>query len=95
MEITTDLVEHLATLSRLEFNSEELENFKHEFASTLEQVDKIENANVDNVDIKEEMLDAKTQLRQDDGSNCLNVKDVTKNAPHSLGNSVLVPVEIV
>lgn len=95
MEITTQLVNHLATLSRLEFTQQELENFKKEFASTLEQVDKIEKANTDNVQIKESLLNAEFDLRQDDGSNCLNVKDAVKNAPKSLGNSVLVPVEIV
>ena len=95
MEITTELVSHLATLSRLEFNDEELENFKTEFAKTLEQVDKIEKADTSRVEVKENMLDAETELRQDGGSNCLNVKQAIKNAPDSLGNSVLVPVEIV
>lgn len=95
MEITTELVNHLATLSRLKFNEAELKNFKQEFAKTLEQVDKIEKADLSKIEIKEEFLDAETQLRQDDGSNCLSVKEVIKNAPDNLGNSILVPVEIV
>ena len=95
MEITTELVKHLADLSRLEFNDAELENFKKEFAQTLEQVDKIEKCDLTNVQLKDEFLDAKTELRPDEIKQGLSVKDVVKNAPDSLGNSVLVPVEIV
>lgn len=95
MEITTELVKHLATLSRLEFNDEELENFKREFAQTLEKVDQIEKCDLTGVEISDEFLDAKTQLRPDEIKQGLSVKDVIKDAPDSLGNSILVPVEIV
>ena len=95
MEITTELVKHLATLSRLEFNDEELENFKREFAQTLEKVDQIEKCDLTGVKISDEFLDAKTELRPDEIKLGLNVKDVLKDAPDSLGNSILVPVEIV
>ncbi len=95
MEITTELVNHLAELSRLEFTQEETENFKQEFAKTLSQVDKLASADLSKVVLKDEMLDAKTELRPDEKKQGLSVKDVTKNAPDSLGNSILVPVEIV
>lgn len=95
MEITTELVNHLAELSRLQFSPEETENFKQEFAQTLSQVDKLNNADLSKVVEIEDMLDAQTQLRQDQIKQGLSVKDVTKNAPDSLGNSILVPVEIV
>lgn len=95
MEITTELVNHLAELSRLEFNPEETENFKQEFAQTLSQVDKLSKADLSRVVENDDMLDAQTQLRQDQIKQGLSVKDVTKNAPDSLGNSILVPVEIV
>lgn len=95
MEITTELVNHLAELSRLEFTQEETENFKQEFAKTLSQVDKLASADLSKVVLKDEMLDAKNELRPDEKKQGLSVKDVTKNAPDSLGNSILVPVEIV
>ncbi len=41
MEITTDLVKHLMSLSRLNFNDDEIENFKEEFAKTLSQIDEL------------------------------------------------------
>ncbi len=95
MEITSELVNHLAELSRLEFTEQERENFKQEFAKTLEQVDKLAQADLSNVKIVENMLEADSQLRPDEIKQGLSVKDVVKNAPDSLGNSVLVPVEIV
>ena len=95
MEITTDLVKHLSDLSRLEFDEKETENFKQEFTNILKQVDKISNADVEGIEIKDEMLDAKTQLREDEIKQGLTNKEAIKNAPDSLGNSVLIPVEIV
>ena len=95
MEITTNLVKHLAELSRIEFSDEEMESFKQEFAKTLQQVDKIESADVSGVQEYEKMLSAETELRPDEIKQGLTVKQVTKNAPDSLGNSILVPVEIV
>ena len=95
MEITSELVNHLAELSRLEFTEQERENFKQEFAKTLEQVDKLAQADLSNVKIVENMLEADSQLRPDEIKQGLSVKDVVKNSPDSLGNSVLVPVEIV
>ena len=95
MEITTNLVKHLADLSRLEFDEQETENFKQEFANILKQVDKMSDADVNGIELQEEMLDAKTQLRPDEIKQGLTNKEAIKNAPDSLGNSVLVPVEIV
>lgn len=95
MEITTDLVKHLAELSRIEFSDDEMESFKQEFAKTLQQVDKIESVDVSGVKENEKMLSAETELRPDEIKQGLTVKQVTKNAPDSLGNSILVPVEIV
>lgn len=95
MEITTDLVKHLAELSRIEFSEEEMQSFKQEFAKTLEQVDKLESADVSQVMESENTLNAETELRSEEIKQGLTVKQVTKNAPDSLGNSILVPVEIV
>ena len=95
MEITTELVNHLAVLSRLKFNEEETENFKNEFQKTLEQVDKIEKANTQNIEVSLNTLNAETDLTKDEVKQGLTVKEVTKNAPESLGGSILIPIEII
>ncbi|MBR4124344.1 MAG: hypothetical protein IKR12_02095, partial [Clostridia bacterium] len=61
MEITTELVDHLAELSRLEFTAEETENFKYEFAQTMNQIEKLENANLQVEDDVQNVLDAEQE----------------------------------
>ena len=79
MEITTELVNHLAELSRLEFTAEETENFKHEFAKTLEQIQTLEDANLDCFDKVETTLDAEQDLKLDEAGESLKKEEVIKN----------------
>ena len=92
MEITTKLVNHLAELSRLEFNETETENFKKEFEQTLAQMQKLEQANTDNINLESRVLDAETELKVDEPHQSLSKNDVTKNAPETMGSSVAVPI---
>lgn len=95
MEITNELVEHLSTLSRLEFEPEQKEKFKNEFSNILTEIDKINKVDLENIKIDCDALDAKTELRKDEVKQGLQVKEVVKNAPKSLGNSILIPTEII
>lgn len=90
MEITTDLVKHLAQLSRLNFNEEEIENFKSEFEKTLENIDVLQSVDTTNVQSFDKIINAK-DLREDEVKSSLNVKDVILNAPKSKGTSIVVP----
>lgn len=91
MKITTELVRHLAELSRLEFSDEEVENFKEEFSKTLSHIQDIERVDVSGIKNDSEVLDAERDLREDEIKQSLSVKQVTKNAPDSLGGSIVVP----
>jgi len=64
MEITIDLVKHLANLSRLNFSDDELENFKNEFVQTLNQIDELQSVDTDNVVPYSNLIDAE-DLRED------------------------------
>lgn len=81
MEITTDLVKHLANLSRLKFSSEELENFKHEFAKTMEHMDKLQSVDTSSVDEHARTLDANNELRADEVKDSLKQELALKEAP--------------
>ena len=61
MEITTELVNHLAELSRLEFSETETENFKNEFKKILNKIQALERVNTENVEAKANVLNAETQ----------------------------------
>ena len=94
MEITKELVNHLAELSRLEFTAEETENFKHEFAKTLEQIQTLEDANLDRFDKVETTLDAEQDLKLDEAGESLKKEEVIKNAPDTMGSSIAVPMMV-
>ena len=90
MEITTELVKHLAELSRLNFNDEEIENFKFEFEKTLANIDELQTVDTNNVKNFDKIVDAKN-LREDETKQGLNPQDVIKNAPKSKGYNIVVP----
>ena len=45
--ITTDDVQHVATLARLEFNEEDIEQFTHQLARILDYIGKTERTGYD------------------------------------------------
>ncbi len=90
MEITTDLVKHLAELSRLNFSDEEIENFKQEFERTLSSIDEIQSVDTSKVDFKDKTVSAQN-LREDEVKTGLDIKSVTLNAPKSKGSNIVVP----
>ncbi len=90
MEITTDLVKHLMSLSRLNFNDEEIENFKEEFAKTLSQIDELQSVNTDDVETFNKIINAKN-LREDEVKPSLSVQEVIKNSEKSARGMVVVP----
>ena len=94
MEITTELVNHLAELSRIEFSQEETENFKNEFKKTLQQIEMLENADTSNVEVKSTILNAETELDADEPHQRLSKDDATKDAPETMGSSISVPMMV-
>ena len=90
MEITTDLVKHLANLSRLNFSDEEIENFKAEFAKTLNQIDELQTVDTKDVETFSNIVNAK-DLREDEVKPSLSVQDVIKNSEKSARGMVVVP----
>ena len=94
MEITTKLVNHLAELSRLEFNEIETENFKMEFEKTLNQIETLEKADTSKVEEKNVILNAENELKKDVPHQSLSKNDAIKNAPETMGSSVSVPMMV-
>lgn len=94
MEITNELVDHLATLSRLEFSEEEKENFKKDFSNIINYINLIEKVDVNDINLNKIRLNAKFDLREDEIKQSLPVDMVTKNAPKSMGGAVVVPTVV-
>lgn len=94
MEITTELVNHLADLSRLEFNAQETENFKAEFAQTLEHMSKLNSIDTSGVELKQNKLNAEQDLDQDCPKQGISRADALSGAPETLGSSIAVPMMV-
>jgi aspartyl-tRNA(Asn)/glutamyl-tRNA(Gln) amidotransferase subunit C len=94
MEITTELVNHLAELSRLEFSHEETENFKKEFEKTLNQIEALEKADTTNIETQVTILNAENELKEDTAQKSLSKNDAIKNAPDTMGSSIAVPMMV-
>ena len=90
MEITTDLIKHLANLSRLNFTDNELENFKDEFKRTLEQIDELQGVDTENIETFNKTIKAQN-LREDKVKESLPNEKVVMNAPKKSRGAIVVP----
>lgn len=94
MEFGIKDAENLAKLSRLEFTEEELKEFLKEFDSTLNQVSKINNVDVSNIELTEaEQIDI-LNLRKDIVCNTFSQQQVIQNAPEQKDGAFLVPLTV-
>ena len=94
MEFGIKDAENLAKLSRLEFTEEELKEFLKEFESTLDQVSKINNVDVSNIELTEaEQIDI-LNLRKDIVCNTFSQQQVIQNAPEQKDGAFLVPLAV-
>ena len=81
MKITDDIVDHIAHLSRLEFNGSEKENIKTDLIKIIDFVDQL-NA-VDTADVQPLifMTNAINVLREDKFEPSITQEEALKNAP--------------
>ncbi len=91
-KLSVDEVKHVAYLARLELTDEEIEKFRVQLKSILNEVDKIKDIK----DYDEEMMfspvNHETELREDVPGEMLDYKTALKNVPRTNGNFVEVPV---
>ncbi len=91
-KLSVEEVKHVAYLARLELTDEEIEKFRVQLKSILNEVDKIKDIK----DYDEEMMfspvNHETELREDVPGEMLDYKTALKNAPRTNGNFVEVPV---
>ena len=92
--LTREEVLHVARLARIELTEEEIEKYRYQLKTLMDDVDKIKD-----VELKtEERLIAPTMenasLREDTPGEMLDPEEIMKNVPVSNGNFVEVPVMI-
>lgn len=90
-KITPELVDHLAHLSRLEFEQQAKEEIVADLNKMLGFVEKLNELNVDNIDPLIYMTDEVNILRADTNSTTLSKEDALQNAPQHDSDYFKVP----
>ena len=82
MEITDELVDHIANLARLEFQGEKKEAIKADLTKILAFVDQLNQVDTDGVEPLIYMMDSMNVLREDEVKETITQAQALQNAPH-------------
>lgn len=93
MKLTTEQVEHIARLSRLEFSPQEIEQYSTELSRILNYVERLQELDTTDVPITSHITDRLTALRPDE---VMQVSPAIRNAlvkafPKSNADLLAVP----
>ena len=91
MEITDELIDHLARLSKLHYSDSEKEKIKADFKQMLDFVDKLQEVDTDEVKPLMHMTQEVNHLREDNPVTPMNQEEVLRNAPSQNGSYFRVP----
>lgn len=81
-------VEHVASLSRLEFSEEELKKIQEDLSGVVNYFSLLSKVDTANVEISEEVVGA---LREDKVKESMVKEEVIKNAPFHNDSAFIVP----
>ena len=91
MKVNNKLVEHLAHLSRLDFDDDSKEKMKFDFEKMLDFVAKLEEVDTDNVEPLSYMSSELNVLREDRVEQALTQEQALKNAPVNDTDYIRIP----
>ena len=91
MKVNNKLVEHLAHLSRLDFDDDSKEKMKFDFEKMLDFVAKLEEVDTDNVEPLSYMSSELNILREDKVEQVLTQEQALKNAPVNDTDYIRIP----
>ncbi len=81
MEITPKLIDHLAHLSRLEFDQDRKENIRNDVERMVGFIEKLQELNTDGVEPLLFMSDAQNIWRTDEIEGSVSRSDALSNSP--------------
>jgi aspartyl-tRNA(Asn)/glutamyl-tRNA(Gln) amidotransferase subunit C len=91
MKLDDNLLDHLATLSRLEFEKTEREQIRRDLSEMLSFVDKLKEVDTEGVEPLIFMNERTNVMRQDEIKPGLSPDEALANAPDRQGNFFRVP----
>lgn len=91
MEVTNELIDHLAHLARLEFNGDEKTKIKADLENILSFVDQLQQVNTDGLEPLIYMTEEENILREDEAKVTISQEEALKNAPHKDSDYFKIP----
>lgn len=91
MEITNEIVDRVATLAKLKFNSEEKDLIKKDLNRMIEFIDKINEVNTEGVEPLVHMNNEINVLREDIVEETITQEQALKNAPQKDSDYFKIP----
>ena len=91
MKVNNKLVEHLAHLSRLDFDDNSKEKMKFDFEKMLDFVAKLEEVDTDNIEPLSYMSSELNVLREDKVKQELTQEQALQNAPVNDTDYIRIP----
>jgi aspartyl-tRNA(Asn)/glutamyl-tRNA(Gln) amidotransferase subunit C len=91
MEITDKIVDHIAHLSRLEFEGDKKEAIKKDMNNIISFIEKLQEVNTENVEPLIFMSDEVNVLREDVAEETLTQEQALKNAPKKDSDYFRIP----
>ncbi|MFH1442163.1 MAG: Asp-tRNA(Asn)/Glu-tRNA(Gln) amidotransferase subunit GatC [Candidatus Omnitrophota bacterium] len=91
MEITREIVEYVAHLSRIELDSKELEKLSGQLTDILDFIDKLKKVDVTNIEPTSHILSINNVLRDDILAGSLDAQKALENAPDKNEKFFIVP----
>jgi len=91
MEVNDALIDKLAHLSRLEFNSKEKKEIKNDLQKMIAFVEKLNELDISGIEPLLHMTDEVNVLREDEVKGSIDRDQALKNAPEHDGRFFKVP----
>lgn len=91
MEISDELVQHIAHLARLEFKGEELENIKGDMEQIIGFIDKLSELDTNDVEPLIFMSNEVNVLREDVPKSVISNEEALMNAPKKDSDYFRIP----
>ena len=91
MKVNNKLVEHLAHLSRLDFDQKSKEKMKFDFEKMLDFVTKLEEVDTSNIEPLSYMSSELNVLRQDRVEQAFTQEQALQNAPVNDSDYIRIP----
>ncbi len=91
MPITKETLDYVARLARIELTPKELDKLSGQLINIMDFIDKLKNADIDNVKPTSHILPLNSVLRQDTATTSLSNEKALECAPQKQGNFFVVP----